>query len=238
VLACPPAFLTIARRMDYRQIPNLITTARLILAIVFFVILSWYQYEGRGHSTLLTIGFFTCLIAISTDYIDGYLARLWKVESGFGRVVDPFVDKILVLGSFIFFAGKNFIIATEVVDGQIYVAHTITGVTPAMVVVILGRELLVTSIRGLAEKSGVSFGADKWGKLKMVMQSVTILVIITYVYFLEVLQRRASPEAYEAYRSYAGMFRDICIWTTLVVTVGSAWGYLVRSVQFMRGAGR
>ncbi|GIW77811.1 MAG: hypothetical protein KatS3mg104_2874 [Phycisphaerae bacterium] len=102
--------------MDYRQIPNLITTARLVLAVVFFTILSWYQYGGRGHSILLTIGFFICLIAITTDWLDGYLARKWKVESGFGRVIDPFVDKILVLGSFIFFAGKNFIISDPAIS--------------------------------------------------------------------------------------------------------------------------
>lgn len=219
--------------MDYRQIPNLITTARLILAIVFFGLLSWYQYEGRGHSSLLTIGFFVCLIAISTDYVDGYLARLWKVESGFGRVVDPFVDKILVLGSFIFFAGKNFIIPSEVIDGQIRVAHTITGVTPAMVVVILGRELLVTSLRGLMEASGQSFGADKWGKYKMVLQSVTILVIVTYVYFRGLVQLHA-PESLNTYELYARSFRDVCIWLTLAVTVVSAWGYVSRSVQIMR----
>ena len=110
LLAMRAIIHTIPRRMTYRQIPNLITTARLVLSIVFFSLLSWYQYEGRGHSTLLTWAFFICLIAIFTDYIDGYLARRWKVESGFGRVVDPFVDKILVLGSFVFFAGKNFII--------------------------------------------------------------------------------------------------------------------------------
>ncbi len=224
------------QRMDRRQIPNLITTARLVLAIVFFTILSWYQYGGRGHSTLLTLGFFICLIAITTDWLDGYLARKWKVESGFGRVVDPFVDKILVLGSFIFFAGKNFIISDPSIP-QPYVVKTITGVAPWMVVIILGRELLVTSIRGLAEKAGLRFGADKWGKLKMVLQSVTILVIITYVYFHEVVHQH-FPAAMGGYDRWAGLFRDVMIWVTLVVTVGSAWGYLKRSVQLMRPTGR
>ncbi len=220
--------------MDYKQIPNLITTARLILAIVFFGILSWYQYQGRGHSTLLTIGFFICLVAVTTDYIDGYLARKWKVESGFGRVVDPFVDKILILGSFIFFAGKNFIIPSEVHQE---VVKTITGITPAMVVVILGRELLVTSLRGIAEKAGVSFGADKWGKIKMVMQSVTILVIVAFVYFLELVHKH-FPQSQDNYLLYAGWFRDICIWLTLAVTVGSAWGYISRSIQIMKAERR
>lgn len=222
--------------MDYRQIPNLITTARLVLAVVFFSILSWYQYGGRGHSTLLTAGFFICLIAITTDWLDGYLARKWKVESGFGRVVDPFVDKILVLGSFIFFAGKNFIIS-DPSDPVPYVVKTITGVTPAMVVIILGRELLVTSIRGLAEKAGVQFGADRWGKIKMVLQSITILVIITYVYFHEIVHKH-FPGFLAGYDRWAGLFRDVMIWITLIATVASAWGYLRRSVQLMQPAGR
>ncbi|MDB5328769.1 MAG: pgsA, partial [Phycisphaerales bacterium] len=157
----------------WRQVPNLITTSRLVLAVVFFACLSWYQYEGRGHSTLLSWAFLVGLVAISTDFLDGYLARKWKVESRFGRVVDPFVDKILVLGSFIFFGGKNFIIADEFLGGQIRVAHTITGITPAMTVIILGRELLVTSLRGLMESTGLSFGADRAGKIKMVLQSTT-----------------------------------------------------------------
>lgn len=222
--------------MDYKQIPNLITTARLVLSIVFFATLSWYQYGGRGHSTLLTAGFFICLVAITTDWLDGYLARKWKVESGFGRVVDPFVDKILVLGSFIFFAGKNFIVS-DPSDPQPYVVKTITGVTPAMVVIILGRELLVTSIRGLAEKAGMEFGADKWGKIKMVLQSITILVIITYVYFHEIVHRH-FPDAIAGYDRWAGLFRDVMIWVMLIATVASAWGYLKRSAQLMRPTGR
>ena len=211
-------------------IPNLITTSRLFLAIVFFTLLSWYQYEGRGHSSLLTWAFFICLIAITTDYLDGYLARKWKVESGFGRVIDPFVDKILVLGSFIFFAGKNFIIPIE---GHPEVVFTITGVTPAMVVVILGRELLVTSLRGFMEAGGQAFGAEWPGKLKMILQSITILVVITYVYFLGVVETHA-PQYLDGYQLYARVFRDVMIWTTLVVTVWSCLGYVRRSIQFLR----
>jgi CDP-diacylglycerol---glycerol-3-phosphate 3-phosphatidyltransferase len=217
-------------RVPFHLIPNLITTSRLLLAIVFFVLLSWYQYEGRGHSSLLTWAFFICLIAITTDYLDGYLARKWNVESGFGRVIDPFVDKILVLGSFIFFAGKNFIIPIE---GHPEVVFTITGITPAMVVVVLGRELLVTSLRGFMEAAGHAFGAEWAGKLKMILQSITILVVIAYVYFLGVVQTHA-PQYLDGYRIYARLFRDVMIWTTLVVTVWSCLGYIRRSIQFLR----
>lgn len=214
----------------WRQVPNLITTSRLLLSVVFFTLLSWYQWDGRGHSTLLTWAFFICLIAISTDYIDGYLARKWKVESAFGRVVDPFVDKILVLGSFIFFAGKNFIIPEPGIEHP-YVVRTITGVTPMMVVIILGRELLVTSLRGMFESKGTNFGAVWAGKAKMVLQSVATLVIVAYVYFLALLK---GSEWRAAYETWATLFRDVIIWATLIVTVWSCYGYIRRSIAVMR----
>ena len=83
-----------------------------------------------------------------------------------------------------------------------------------MVVLILARELLVTSFRGLSEGSGQSFGAAFSGKFKMVAQSVTILAILIYVNYLDVL----IDHGYELYARY---FRDFCIWTTLLITVFS-----------------
>ena len=113
------------------------------------------------------------------------------------------------------------------------VVYTITGITPAMVVVILGRELLVTSLRGLIESSGVVFGADRWGKIKMVLQSTTILVILAYLYVLGVVQKH-SPQHLADYRRWAETFRDAMIWLTLAVTLASAYGYLKRGITIMR----
>ena len=156
----------------FRHIPNLLTGSRLLLAIAFFIMLSFYQYEGRGDLPdhwLLHWAFLTYAIALATDFFDGYLARKWKIESGFGRVVDPFVDKVLVLGSFIFFAGKNFIIHVE---GQPpHVVRTITGVAPGIVVILLASELLITTLRGSSESGGANFGAALSGKVKMGFQS-------------------------------------------------------------------
>src|SRR5213075_1774272 len=106
--ARPSIALTIATRM-FRHIPNALTGLRLVLAFIFFSMLAWYQYEGRGN-WLLNVAFVIYVVALITDFLDGYLARRWHVEGAFGRIVDPFVDKILVLGTFIFFAGKNFVI--------------------------------------------------------------------------------------------------------------------------------
>lgn len=215
----------------FRHVPNALTGLRLILAIVFFVMLSWYQYEGRGDPTFLNIAFVIYLVALFTDFLDGYLARKWKVEGAFGRVVDPFVDKVLVLGSFIFFAGKNFIIPEIETIGpaRSMVVKTITGVTPAMVIILLARELLVTSLRGMAESGGAAFGAALSGKLKMVVQSITILVILAYVNYRGWLM-------HHNWNRPAVFIRDAFIWATLVITVLSGLLYIQRGIGLYRAS--
>ncbi len=210
----------------FRHVPNALTGGRLVLAFVFFAMLSYYQYEGRGDPTFLNIAFLIYLVALITDDLDGYLARRWNVEGPIGRIGDPFVDKILVLGSFIMFAGKNFIIPDENLEpGRSMVVKTITGVAPWMVVLMLARELLVTSFRGIAESFGTKFGAAFAGKLKMVLQSVTILVILIYVnYFTP----REPPGALEKYEHPARIVRDVFIWTTVIWTVVSGLDYARR----------
>jgi CDP-diacylglycerol--glycerol-3-phosphate 3-phosphatidyltransferase len=203
------------------HVPNLLTGSRLVLAVVFFTLLSWYQFEGRYSPTFINYAFIVYIVALITDFLDGYLARRWKVEGTFGRIIDPFVDKVLVLGSFAFFAGKNFIIPAE----HPYVVKTITGVVPAMVVIILARELLVTSLRGSSESSGQNFGAVFSGKLKMTVQSVTILVILVYVNYYHNLQQHP----------WARWSRDACIWLTIIITVVSGLQYVQRAVALYRG---
>ncbi|MGH7213918.1 MAG: CDP-alcohol phosphatidyltransferase family protein [Tepidisphaeraceae bacterium] len=217
----------------FRHVPNLLTGARLLLAALFFVMLGYYQHDpdlpfGRHDPKWLNGAFVIYLIALITDFLDGYLARKWKVEGAFGRVVDPFVDKVLVLGSFIFFAGKNFTIPT--LDPAAIPSNvvTITGVVPWMVVVILARELLVTSLRGISESSGQQFGAMMSGKLKMVFQSVTILIVLVYVNYLGWLKehRMEAP---------ATLVRDLCIWATVTITIVSGLVYVQRAIALYRG---
>lgn len=224
------------------QIPNLLTWSRLVLAGVFFTLLSFYQYEGRGDPTLLNVAFFIYSVALFTDYLDGYLARKWKVEGAFGRIVDPFVDKILVLGSFAFFAGKNFLDISHLgaqmqlsPDGSMlppagqFVTYNVTGVAPVVVVLLLGRELLVTSLRGLSESSGQSFGAAMAGKVKMVFQSVTILIILAYVNYIDLLKHWNLELP-------ARILRDIGIWGTVIITLLSSVGYIRKAAAGLKKA--
>src|SRR4051794_25406707 len=157
--------------------------------------------------------------------------RYREVEGAFGRVVDPLVDKVLVLGSFIFFAGKNFIIADTARQlDPTKVVKTVSGVAPGIVVILLTRELLVTSIRGTSEGGGQAFGAAFSGKLKMVFQSATILVILVYVNYLDRLDLRGYPQA-----KYVGAIcRDVCIWATVAITVVSGLLYIRRAMNLYR----
>jgi CDP-diacylglycerol--glycerol-3-phosphate 3-phosphatidyltransferase len=216
----------------FRHVPNALTAARLVLAFVFFGMLSWYQYQGRGDPWFLNTAFLIYLVALFTDFLDGYLARRWKVEGAFGRIVDPFVDKVLVLGSFIFFAGKNFIIPATPIGSSHdpnFVVRTLTGVAPGIVVILLARELLVTTIRGMSESAGQNFGAAFSGKLKMVFQSVTILVILVYVNYGVHLEPNMEW--------WAALVRDICIWATVAITVISGLLYIRRAIPLYKTPG-
>jgi phosphatidylglycerophosphate synthase len=214
--------------MWWRHVPNLLTGARLVLAAVFFTLLGVYQHEGRGDPWLLNVAFMIYLVALVTDFLDGYLARKWHAEGAFGRVVDPFCDKVLVLGSFIFFAGKNFVIQEQILESgrALTNVRTISGIAPWMVVIILSRELLVTSLRGIAESGGANFGAAMSGKVKMVLQSVTILIILIYINYFE---RKGGPVEY-----WGRMVRDGFIVLTVIFTVLSAMTYVRRAVTLFQ----
>lgn len=205
-----------------KQIPNALTISRLILSLVFFVMLALTSFENHDRPTLfLNLATLVYVIAAGTDWLDGYLARKWQATSVFGRVVDPFVDKILVLGAFIYFAGPAFALIRE--NGWI----SLSGVSPTVVVILLAREFLVTTLRSVAEGSGQNFAAAWSGKLKMVLQCVTIFVILVYVNYRPELIRIDAEAA-------ARIFRDICVWVTVIVTILSAFTYLQRSVQLNR----
>lgn len=198
-----------------RNTPNALTSARVLLSAAVVLILSTAidpptvahgMTPERGW-LLLAAGVF--VIAALTDALDGYLARRWRVVSLFGRVVDPFADKLLVLGCFVCLAGSSF------VDSRGGMA---SGVQAWMVVVILGRELLITTLRGVYESRGVDFSATWSGKSKMILQSIVIPVVLVTLAFSP-----AEPG------SSAKWVIQSLVWATVGVTVWSGVPYLVRA---------
>jgi CDP-diacylglycerol--glycerol-3-phosphate 3-phosphatidyltransferase len=175
------------------NLPNTITLARLVLTAGVFVCLEIVArgsmhargafaefeqtlpsgYAGHLHDTyvvadptLVWIAFVLFLIAAFTDFVDGWLARRWNMVTAFGRVADPFADKILIAGSLITLL-------------QFHGAMQV--LTTWYVVVVVAREFLVTAIRGVVEASGKPFPADGLGKWKMVSQCWTVGALLTMV---------------------------------------------------------
>jgi CDP-diacylglycerol--glycerol-3-phosphate 3-phosphatidyltransferase len=145
------------------NVPNQITAARLILSIVVFVLIGMQQYVAA------TVCF---IIAASTDWIDGWWARKYNQVTQLGRIFDPFVDKIIICGTFIF-------LAAEYNRG---VGNT-SGIAPWVAVVVMGREMLVTVLRSIIEGAGGDFSANMAGKWKMLFQCVaTVASLIALSY--------------------------------------------------------
>lgn len=129
-------------------VPNLLSAARLALAIVLFVAI-----EQGWHQAALAL----FLIAASTDWIDGWWARRFHQVSRLGRIFDPLVDKVIICGAYVLLAA-----ATE------------TAIAPWMAVVVVVRELMVTAVRAEMERAGRDFSAAFSGKLKMVLQCAAV----------------------------------------------------------------
>jgi len=197
------------------NIPNQLTLARLVLAIVFVVVLSMFSAEAwPANRGLLQAGFWIFLTAAITDILDGKLARLWGQVTSFGRIVDPFVDKVIVCGAFLLFASQQFY---DPATGR-----NLTGVTPWMAIIILSRELLVSALRAHSEASGQDFAAMWLGKLKMFIQSFTACAVLGTLgfAFLEPLRIVAT----------------ISVWVTVIVTTLSMITYLQRARDFLFSA--
>ena len=128
------------------NVPNMLTAARLVLAVVLFVL----QSLGQPFAAMI---FF--IIAAGTDWVDGYWARKYGQVTKVGRIFDPFVDKVLVCGVFIFLAAE----------------YPESGIHPGLAVIVFAREMLVTALRSTIEQSGGDFSANWPGKWKMLGRS-------------------------------------------------------------------
>lgn len=136
-------------------VPNLISLARLALAVVLFLVI-----EGAaGPQPLAALVLF--VVAAATDWVDGWYARRFNQVSRLGRIFDPLVDKVIVCGTFVLLADR-----------------TGSALLPWMAVVIVVRELVVTAIRAEMERAGTDFSAGWSGKLKMVLQCAAIALVL------------------------------------------------------------
>ncbi len=151
--------LGLTRRME--SVPNILTVCRICAAPGLVFLLSFPTPVNRALAALLFI------LASVTDYLDGYLARRYEVTSSVGKLLDPMADKLIVMAALIMIVACS------------------EGSVPAwMVVIILGREIMITSLRGVASTQGVVIEAEELGKYKTILQIFAITGLCMHYTYL------------------------------------------------------
>lgn len=139
------------------NLPNKLTLLRILLTPVFmvFAALGRYGKPNCDQRMLLAAGIVFALASL-TDYFDGHLARKHNMITDFGKFADPLADKMLTTAALLYM----------VVDGVC---------SPVVLAIVLFREFAVAGVRMLAAASGRVIAANMWGKVKTVLQMITVL---------------------------------------------------------------
>ncbi|MDA0812966.1 MAG: CDP-diacylglycerol--glycerol-3-phosphate 3-phosphatidyltransferase [Verrucomicrobia bacterium] len=186
------------------NIPNQLTLARLVLTAIFVAVVSIDSLPER-----YSIGLMLFIIAAITDFLDGYIARKHSLITNFGKLMDPLADKVLMCSAFVILTRDDLI--------------------PAWIVIaMLAREFLVTGLRLLATSQGAVLAADSLGKLKTVLQIVTIIYLLMFI---------ASKETMFAWSTFLFEWKwtsraiagDAIIGITAFVTIYSGMSYMVKN---------
>ena len=143
------------------NLPNKLTMMRVIM-VPFFMVFAAMSHMGtpQFNATYALIAGILFAVASFTDFLDGYLARKNHLVTDFGKFMDPLADKVLVMNEAKVFAYDT------VVDGVC---------SPVVLAIIMFREFAVAGVRMIAAESGTVIAANMWGKVKTVLQMVTII---------------------------------------------------------------
>jgi CDP-diacylglycerol--glycerol-3-phosphate 3-phosphatidyltransferase len=180
------------------NIPNILTMVRIASIPLLAVILT---------SPTKSAGFWAAVLfslAAITDWLDGYLARRMQIVTVFGKFLDPIADKLIVMAALIMILPFD-------------------RVPAWMVLVILGREIIITGLRGIASSEGIVIAASDLGKFKTIFQLVAIIGLLLhfdYNWFLGIEHQLLQVNMHNA-----GMF---FFWIATLLTVWSGADYLIK----------
>lgn len=189
---------------NYHQIlnpPNILTLFRIACIPLMVVLLL-----SPSRETCFWAAWIFAL-ASATDWFDGHLARRMGIETVFGKFLDPIADKLIVMAALIMILPYD-------------------RVPAWMVLVILGREIIITGLRGIASSEGIVIQASDLGKFKTIFQLVAIIGLLLhfdYRWFFGVEHPLLVVSMHNA-----GMF---FLWIATALTVWSGLDYLYRFVR-------
>ena len=183
------------------NLPNSITMSRIVMIpLLLWILTPHFPWHGNGAQEITASVLF--VLASITDGLDGYLARSRKQITTMGMLLDPLADKIMVTGALI-----------------ALVAYNPAVVKVWIVVIIVGREFLISGLRSIASSEGFTIEASDLGKLKTVTQIVCVVSAIL---------------AHQWYEWHFGLLIVPVKWTavtaiyfTLAVSIISAIDYFV-----------
>lgn len=198
------------------NLPNLITLARIVLAMIIVPLLFMEQFGPR------MVAFVIFLVAAFSDLWDGHLARSRGLVTDLGKLLDPIADKLLLAATMIPF----YILSHRPGPGAEF--PWFGGTLPLwVVVVIFGRELFITLFRSYAARRGVVIPAGPAGKYKAVFQSFFIGSSILWYALLALANERGwDGPVWQGWTRFHFFFSVVVLSIALVLTVYSMGVYL------------
>lgn len=182
--------------MAKMNLPNKLTVLRIFMIPIFVIL--FYLLPAENPSALICF-----VLASLTDTLDGQIARKRKLITTFGKFMDPLADKILTQAAFICLVGR--------------------GDIPAwMVIIIVGRELLITGFRTLAASQGITIAASRWGKYKTATQMICLVIFLFKPFGLE----RMGISALEP-------ISQVFLILSLILTIISGWDYIMKNKEIL-----
>ena len=176
-------------RNNLINLPNILTYLRIAAIPVIVVLLA-----PPASKQSLNLAFFLYLLASTTDYLDGILARRHNQVTSVGKLLDPLADKLLT-------------------SAVLIMLIPLQGVQAWLVFLILGREIIITGLRSIAASRGLILDASRMGKRKMVSQTAAILLLLLSIQSVESTLHTAGTmflwlSVILGYWSAAGYFQD------------------------------
>ena len=149
------------------NIANRITLSRIVLTFIFMFFLT-FPFKGAWILWSKVASLVIFMLAALSDFFDGRIAHKKNMVTDFGRLMDPIADKILVLAAFAAF------VQMQLIDAWMFV-------------IVISREILITSLRLFALNKGKVLSATKMGKHKTLSQMIVIFVILGFIVLKEVM---------------------------------------------------
>lgn len=185
------------------NLPNKLTVLRIIL-VPFMVAAMLLDFQYNYLVAGLIFG-----AASITDYFDGKIARSRNLITDFGKFADPIADKILVISALVCFLARGLC-------------------DPIIIIIVLFREFVVTSIRLSAASSGKVVAANMWGKVKTVTQMIAIISIFVLQILLGVFEKYLLIN-FDYYKIdfISFIIGEVLLWISVVFTVISGVKYVI-----------